>query len=632
PRRGNVLSESLDVPLDDLFDGDPAPAAAPVRSPEIVSSRAPIVDENILGRTVAGRYQVLERIGAGGMGRVYKAFDLRGNRVVALKVLERKHPDPAFIKRFKLEAAITSQLRHPNTIQVVDHGTSPEGLLFIAMEYLQGQTLAELLGRTHALPWQRAVHIIQQICRSLREAHRLGLVHRDLKPANVMLIPDGQGRDLVKVLDFGLAKQFDEERMRGGEITANGMIVGSPQYMAPEQATGARADPRSDIYSLGVLFYEALCGRPPFQARQYITVLLKHVHDAPPPMRHSPAGTLIPDGIEAVVMRCLAKEPAKRFQSMDEVLGGIVRAASVLGEELTIPLAGVDQLIFPGDEPPPPKGDRLSRGLLYFLGIAAAGVLIVSLKPFLLEKLILGEPAPASAAKTSPSEQMPADATAKPRERIFFKVSSDPLGAAVSLRGQVLGSTPLQFSIPASPDGTARVELEFNREGYFPLITSAGGSGPVITLAQKLRPLPKLERKRARTAVPEKTEPVLAPEPAPLSASDGDVLTLNGEETTLTSGGPIQAAPKTPPEVVETKEPIYPRAALEAHVGGTVTARCRISEKGQASGCQILKGVPFMDEAVIAALEASRYRPATLAGKPIADEYTLQVSLQPPPR
>jgi len=179
------LARSFDVPLDDLFG---------VEVSEL--SPLPLLEETLIGKTLDGRFRIVERIGVGGMGSVYKAVQLPMNRVVAVKVLERKEmgkPDPAFTKRFKLEAASTSRLRHPNTIQVFDHGCTRDGLLFIAMEYLEGQTLAELLTQHEYIAWPRALHIAQQICRSLREAHRLGLVHRDLKPANVMLLPRGAG-------------------------------------------------------------------------------------------------------------------------------------------------------------------------------------------------------------------------------------------------------------------------------------------------------------------------------------------------------------------------------------------------------------------------------------------------------
>jgi serine/threonine-protein kinase len=216
----------------------------------------PIVDP-LLGRTLNDRFRILEPVGSGGMGKVYKAVQSPLDRVVALKVLNPNFPaerDPNFKRRFLLEASLTSKLRHPNTVTVIDYGETDDHIFYIAMEYLEGHTLSEVLHREKTLPWTRAFQIAQQICRSLREAHHLGVVHRDLKPANVMLLTD-EDHDVVKVLDFGLVKSFATDGAPPGvEVTQQGTFLGSPQYMAPEQARNI-ADPRSDVYSLGVVLY-----------------------------------------------------------------------------------------------------------------------------------------------------------------------------------------------------------------------------------------------------------------------------------------------------------------------------------------------------------------------------------------
>ncbi|HEY1332793.1 MAG TPA: serine/threonine-protein kinase, partial [Myxococcaceae bacterium] len=243
-----------------MLEGDPQ---GPV--PSVVGAADPLI-----GRILNDRFRILSPLGSGGMGKVYKAVQTPLDRVVALKILNPNVPaekDPAFKRRFFLEASLTSKLRHPNTVTVIDYGQTEDGIYFIAMEYMEGQTLAEVLAHDKTLPWRRVLDIAQQICRSLREAHKLGVIHRDLKPANVMLLNEAD-HDMVKVLDFGLVKSFQPDsphakEAASAELTQAGVFLGSPQYMAPEQARNL-ADPRSDIYSLGVVMYQMMMGRPPF--------------------------------------------------------------------------------------------------------------------------------------------------------------------------------------------------------------------------------------------------------------------------------------------------------------------------------------------------------------------------------
>ena len=183
-----------------MLEGDPQ---GPV--PSVVGAADPLI-----GRILNDRFRILSPLGSGGMGKVYKAVQTPLDRVVALKILNPNFPaekDPAFKRRFFLEASLTSKLRHPNTVTVIDYGQTEDGIYFIAMEYMEGQTLAEVLAHDKTLPWRRVLDIAQQICRSLREAHKLGVIHRDLKPANVMLLNEAD-HDMVKVLDFGLVKSF----------------------------------------------------------------------------------------------------------------------------------------------------------------------------------------------------------------------------------------------------------------------------------------------------------------------------------------------------------------------------------------------------------------------------------------
>ena len=292
------------------------PGAQPAPDPPSAAAEA----DPLLGRVLNDRYKIVEAIGHGGMGRVYKALQAPLDRVVALKVLGAGHDrDPNFYKRFFLEASVTAKLTHPNTITLYDYGRTDDGIFFIAMEYLDGRTLSQAMQADGPLAQDRVIHIAQQICRSLREAHALGIIHRDLKPANVMLLRQQDDHDFVKVLDFGLVKFFSSDNPET-DITNAGTFMGSPHYIAPEQARNQSPDQRCDIYSLGVLLYHMLTGRVPFTAPAPVDIILKHLHDAPVPPRQLRPDLQIAPELQRIVLRCMAKGREQRYQSMDELL------------------------------------------------------------------------------------------------------------------------------------------------------------------------------------------------------------------------------------------------------------------------------------------------------------------------
>ena len=300
----------------------------------------------LLGRVINDRYQILEQIGQGGMGRVYRSLQSPLDRVVALKVLGAGHDrDPNFYKRFFLEASVTAKLTHPNTITLYDYGRTDDGIFFIAMEYLNGRTLSAAMQQDGPLAQERVIHIAQQICRSLREAHALGIVHRDLKPANVMLLRQHDDHDFVKVLDFGLVKFFSGESPES-DITNAGTFMGSPHYIAPEQARNQSPDQRCDIYSLGVLLYHMLTGKVPFTAAAPVDIILKHLHETPVPPCELRSELELSLELQDLVLKCMAKSRDDRFQSMDELLA-----------QLKIVRTHVTGLSAPTSTPPAYAGD-----------------------------------------------------------------------------------------------------------------------------------------------------------------------------------------------------------------------------------------------------------------------------------
>ncbi len=292
----------------------------------------------LIGRVINDRFKINALIARGGMGKVYRAEQAPLGRVCAIKVLNPNYAgehDPEFHKRFFLEASIASKLTHPNTVTIFDYGRTPDDIYYMAMEYLDGQTLHRAIREAGHFSEERAAHVARQICRALREAHSLGVIHRDLKPANIFLVEHGDEADFVKVLDFGLVKNVSENK--GEDLTQTGLFMGSPKYMAPEQIRGDRVDARTDIYALGIIMYEMITGKVPFDRPNSVNILMAHVNEEAPPMRQmNPAINLSPQ-IEETVGRCMAKDPDQRFRSMDEVLAALKRVG---GGTLTATISG----------------------------------------------------------------------------------------------------------------------------------------------------------------------------------------------------------------------------------------------------------------------------------------------------
>jgi serine/threonine-protein kinase len=284
----------------------------------------------LIGQLIEGKYAVDRLVGEGGMGKVYGGRNVRTESPVAIKTLiPELVKDATLVKRFEIEAKAASNLHHPNTIRIFDFGEHA-GMLFMVMELLNGASLEGTLRKEGKLEPRRVLRIMNQVCRSLSEAHSLGLVHRDLKPDNIFLNRAGGEADFVKVLDFGVAKLKDN-RYGQATLTQAGMIFGTPVYMSPEQARAFDIDGRSDIYALGVIMYECLTGKPPFEASDPVAILIQHVQEPPPPFRERNPSTPDMPEVEAMVMRCLRKKPDERYGSVNELLQAIEGLEARLG-------------------------------------------------------------------------------------------------------------------------------------------------------------------------------------------------------------------------------------------------------------------------------------------------------------
>jgi serine/threonine protein kinase len=409
-------------------------------------------DDSLIGATLAGRYRIEARVGSGAMGAVYRAHQAGLARRVAIKILNRDRCLAGdTVQRFRREAQAMSALHHPNTVRVFDFGSTDDGLLYLAMELLEGESLTHRLQRGGALGVREAVLVAQAVLRSVGEAHAHGIVHRDLKPDNIFLARvQSEPTAMVKVLDFGIAKAIEGERKIDQFETLDGTVFGTPRYMSPEQAAGKALDHRSDLYAVGIMLFEFLAGRPPFVDADAVVVMARHIREAPPPLAAAAPDTPIPPCLEAVVQKALAKDPCERWQSAEEFERELGRCIPDVDRLQRLALRGwhkswVAKLALGN----PRRIMAWSLGAAVCLGLGAAVAL----------PSLLGEPdtvtIAANTGRTQPgamqSQSTPASAMHAERASTTRVVTLDskPRSAQVYRDGAEVGVTPLDIAVPA---------------------------------------------------------------------------------------------------------------------------------------------------------------------------------------
>lgn len=332
---------------------------------------------NLLGRTLGKRYIILEKIGEGGMALVYKARCQLLNRYVAVKILRPEFTaNEEFVKKFKRESLSAASLSHPNIVGIYDVGEE-DGIYYIVMEYIQGQTLKEYIKKNGKLDYKETLRIIYQIALALEHAHKNGIVHRDIKPHNILITDD----KIVKVTDFGIARASSSSTM-----TNTDRIIGSVHYFSPEQARGGYSDHRTDIYSLGVVMYEMLTGKLPYDADSPITIALKHIQDSY--IKPCEIDSSIPKAVNDIVIKAMEKDMSKRYQNVRDMLNDIIIAqndpyVSLLDKEeedneatRVIPVKEIDQALNKSNKKPKARSKAVPVILTAFLLIAAMGLFV----------------------------------------------------------------------------------------------------------------------------------------------------------------------------------------------------------------------------------------------------------------
>lgn len=474
-------------------------------------------DDPLIGHVLGQRYRLEQRIGAGGMGTVYKATHVLMEKPVAVKVLRPELANDAYAAgRFRREARSAGRIEHENCLAVSDFGQEADGTHYLVMEYLEGRTLWQTMKECGPLPVPRVVDLGSQIARALAAAHQQGVVHRDLKPENVMLVQRGERRDLVKVLDFGLAKvvQASEENAFTA-LTRHGMIFGTPRYMSPEQIEGRETDPRADLYGFGVILYEMVTGKLPFEDRSVVALLNKHVHEQPvPPSLRVPALDL-PVRLEQLILALMAKEADRRPAHAGEV----VRELEAIALELERPGPAGDEVPAAG-APSGPVALPGRRGLAWLLpacaGAAAGTVLTVAT---LLLVGALHDPRAAAPAAPAPVAEGPRPALRPPGDDLAGSVAAGsgalqaPPGPprVEGLAGSLAGSAAVAGR-PAHPGDAAAEAVE--RPGTL----AASLSSPPAAARPALPPQPPAGRKPGRGGgVP--AEKAAQPRPAAATAA-----------------------------------------------------------------------------------------------------------------
>ena len=491
----------------------------------------PAASDSLVGYTLIDKYKIVRPIGRGGMGEVYEATHVELGKRVAVKVMLGKYAeDSEAIARFKREALAASRIGNPHIIDVSDIGTTHDGRSFVVMEYLSGHPLTNVIELVGQMPAWRAIHIMRQVLRAVHVAHGKGIIHRDLKPDNIFLVDQDDQHDFVKLLDFGISKIVDlDAEVAATKLTTTGVVMGTPLYMAPEQAMGVATDHLADVYACGVMLYEMLAGQPPFNGATYAVLVAKLLTAEPQPL--SELRPNLPPSLVAAVHRALQKDPAARFASAEAFAAALPNERPPSHVEMAETIDSGAQAVVKVAKPyvaPKPKASPATKQRPLWPWLAAATALAAGATIGLLLALDSG----GGATSPAPVVQKPA-APVEPTG--MLRVRSVPVGATVIIDGERKDVTPADIRL-APGKHVVHIQLD----GYTSFETedelASSGQSSITANLTKIEP----------------TKPVLpTPVPAPVPAH---VVTRPLAKPT----GPTGPAHVEPPphDTTPTKPPV----------------------------------------------------------------------------
>lgn len=628
------------------------------------------------GSILRGKYEVLSKLGSGGMATVFKVRHLAFHQTSALKLV---HPeflsDPAFLKRFRNEAVVAWQLKHPNAVRIDDLDFTEDGRPFIVMEYIEGMSLYELRKQKSG-PWpaERCLTVVGQVVSALGAAHTVGIVHRDIKPSNIMLTNGPDGHGLVKVLDFGIAKTSDRAFAGMTSVmTAAAMIVGTPEYMSPEQASGgpeSAIDGRADLYAVGVILYELVTGAHPFRADTPMGMLVQQLHTAPSPPRAINAD--VSPALSALIVKALQKRPEDRFQSAAEMLKAVedpekwwreqqpavcdpqpaipeAPTANIVATEQSLPAQVVNppsaaapatfvQSVPETKVAPPPSvrpaqmpvrqtGKPFNQNYVWLAVFVVVFLVVLGVGGYLLFGRKRVEPVPqavnpsAPAPVTTPAPVTPPPppvaATPSPTEPAANPDLGSPAKDAEASPAPAILPPPAEAPVV---DAAKMQVAKLLRGGQSDLRRQDFREAAQAFASALLLDRNNAEAKRGLAAAQKGVAALSVAGTSPKPPPIGGPASGGGGAAGSCSGDVIGG------QMLEKPAPTYPAAAISAHVTGIVTVRAFIAKDGTVKSATVVSGPELLRGAAVDAVKAWKYRPFMECGQPVEAETTVSLN------
>ena len=591
--------------------------------PEVTETLQTPIKELVTGSTFAGRYQIIEELGKGGMGRVYKVHDTKIGEKIALKLIRPEAVlDRKAVERFSNELKLARKIRHKNICQVFDLGED-QGTRYITMEYIHGEDLKQLIRKVGRLSPGQAIGITRQVCDGLAEAHKLGVVHRDLKPQNIMIDEDGSAR----IMDFGIARSLS-----GKGITGAGVMIGTPEYMSPEQVEGKETDPRSDIYSLGVILYEMVAGRVPFEGDTPFTIGVKHKSE--PPQDPKELNAQIPEDLSRVILRCLEKDKAKRYQTAGEVRTELERI------ERGIPTT---ERVVPTKKPLTSREITVTFGLKKLLIPALAIAVLIIAAVIIWQLLPKRQAVPIPPGKPSLAVVYFKNNTGDESFDIWRSAISESIITDLSqskfirvLSGDKLYSILRKLNLLEAKSYASEDLKKVALEGEVNHILqgSISKAGDIFRIDYMLQEINAgitigSDRVGGRgiesvfSIVDELTRKIKANFKLSEEEIDGDI---NSDKEDFVKGALIISGNIEGPRRIKGDDPIYPEEARRKRIEGRVLLNIRIDKQGNVEAVQVLRSIPsLLDQAAIDAVKEWKYEPMIVDGRAIPVIFTVNV-------